>query len=258
MRNVINYPIDFRNIPDEVKIYLYIHDDLLENYPCKNLNEKLVKIENSEIKTAPFWEDERIYTNDQEIDYLINLEANEMKKYLEKKDSFGIFVRETVKEKLMLANEYFNSLGYEIVIKIWYRPLEVQRNLFKKVYDFFSKKYKNLSEKDIYNKTAEFVADPDKFVAPHLTGGAVDILLIRKNWERVNMGCDVNYIGEKANMTTFNITENERKNREFLALWMLKFWFANLASEWWHFSYWDPYWAYFYWEKKFLYNMVDF
>ena len=258
MRNIIDYPIDFSKISNEEKIYLYIHDNLLKDYPCKNLKEKLVEIKNSEIKTAPFWNDEIIYTGDEEIDYLLNLEAEEMKKYLEKKDFFWIFVRQWVKNRLLQANEYFKSKWFELVIKIWYRPLEVQKKLFNRIYKYFEKKYINLSQKEIYHKTIEFIADPNEFVAPHTTGGAVDLILVDLNWNEVDMGCKINYIWEEANMTTFNITQQQRKNREFLALGMLKFGFANLASEWWHFSYWDPYRAFFYWKKENLYSSLDF
>jgi D-alanyl-D-alanine dipeptidase len=258
MKNIINYPINFANIPIKEKMYLYIHDDLLKDFPSKNLNEELEIINNCEIKTAPFWNDEIIYTQDEEIDYLLNLEAEEMKKYLEKKDNFWILVRKSVKEKLIQANNYFKWLWYELLLKIWYRPLEVQKKLFEKIYKYFTKKYSFLTEKEIYDKTIEFIADPTKYIAPHTTGWAIDLILIDLKWNEVDMWCKVNYIWEKANMTTTSITEKQKKNRELLALWMANFWFANLASEWWHFSYGDPYWAYFYWEKKSLYNAIDF
>ena len=258
MKNIINYPIDFSKIPETEKIYLYIHDNLLKDYLSKNLDEKLVFVRNDEIKTSPFWEDNILYTQDEEIDYLLNLEAEEMKKYLDKKDDFWILVRETVKEKLLQANNYFKTLWYELVLKIWYRPLEVQRKLFTKIFKYFESKNKSLSKDEIYEKTLEFIADPDYFDAPHTTWWAVDLLLVDKNGKEVDMWCEVNYIWEKANMTSLSITEQQKKNREILALWMLKFGFANLASEWWHFSYGDAYWAYFYWKQKSLYKVIDF
>ncbi len=257
MKNIINYPINFANIKDNEKIYLYIHDDLLKNYPCKCINDKLVDIKNFEIKISPFWEDKILLTWDKEIDYLLNLEKQEMEKYLNKHSNFWIKVRKQVKEKLLNVNNYFKSKWFELVIKIWYRPVEVQYLLFKKVYSFFSKKYVKLSSLEIYEKTTEFIADPDRFIAPHTTWGAIDLILLDKKWNEVDMWCKVNFIWEKANMTTTNITDQQKNNREFLSFWMLKFWFANLASEWWHFSYWDAYRAFFYWKKSSLYGQVD-
>ena len=259
MRNIINYPINFKNIPLSDRIYLYIHDDLLKDFPIAGINEPLVLIKDTEVKTSPFWLDEVIYTGDEELDYLLNLEAEEMKNYLRKKDTFWILVRQTVKNKLLQANQYFKDRGYELVLKIWYRPLEVQRNLFNKIYDYFCKKNPILSEKDVYDQTIQFIADPNIFVAPHTTWWALDLLLIELSTEReMDMWCPINYIGEEANMTTFNISDQQKKNREFLALWMLKFGFANLASEWWHFSYGDQYWAYFYWKSRSLYAPIDY
>lgn len=260
MKNIINFPIDFWKIPPEVKKYLYIHNDI---YRWISINketnkEKLVEISNQEIKCEPFWFDEIILTWDKEIDDILFLESEEMAKYIEKNGwNFAIYVRESVKKLLLEIDSSLKEKWYILALKIWYRPLEVQRNLFKKIHNFFEKKYKNLSKEEIYDLTTEMVSNPDRDVSPHTTWGAVDVVLYDSKGNLVDMWCPVNYIWEKANITTNEISDEQRKNREILQDEFLKAWFSCLASEWWHFSYGDPYFAAFYWKKEALYSWID-
>lgn len=259
MKNIINFKIDFWKIPVEVKKYLYIHNDL---YRWRKINpetnkEKLVEIFDSEIKCEPFWFDEIVLTWDKEIDDLLNLESLEMKKYIEQNSwKFGIFVRESLKEKLLNIDKNLKEKWYFLALKIWYRPLQVQKNLFEKIYAYYKEKYKNLWENEIYDLTSEMISDPDNDVSPHITGWAIDVVLYDKNWNLVDMWCPVNFIWEEANLTTEKISETQKQNREILQNEFLKEGFSCLASEWWHFSYGDPYWSEFYGKDEALYNMV--
>lgn len=72
--------------------------------------EKLVEIFDDEIKLEPFWLDEMILTGDKELDELLFLESAEMAKYIEKNGGkFGIFVRESVKRKLLKIEKKLNK-----------------------------------------------------------------------------------------------------------------------------------------------------
>lgn len=209
----------FSKIPTEVKKYLYIHNDIYRWMPInkeKN-NQKLVEITNNEIKCEPFWNDKIILTWDKEIDDLLFLESKEMADYIQKNwDNFWIFVREEVKDILLKID-------------------------------------KNLSQEEIYDLTTQMISNPDRDVSPHTTGWVVDVVLYDKSWELVDMWCPVNYAWEKANITTNDISEKQRRNREILQDEFLDSGFSCLASEWWHFSYWDPYWAKFYGKNEALF-----
>lgn len=209
----------FLKIPTEVKKYLYIHNDIYRWMPInkeKN-NQKLVEITNNEIKCEPFWNDKIILTWDKEIDDLLFLESKEMADYIQKNwDNFWIFVREEVKDILLKID-------------------------------------KNLSQEEIYDLTTQMISNPDRDVSPHTTGWVVDVVLYDKSWELVDMWCPVNYVWEKANITTNDISEKQRRNREILQDEFLDSGFSCLASEWWHFSYWDPYWAKFYGKNEALF-----
>jgi len=64
MKNIINYDINFKNIPFSVKKYLYIHNDIYQDIQInKDYNkEELIEIKNEEIKCKPFWNDELVFT----------------------------------------------------------------------------------------------------------------------------------------------------------------------------------------------------
>lgn len=246
----------FLKIPTEVKKYLYIHNDIYRWMPInkeKN-NQKLVEITNNEIKCEPFWNDKIILTWDKEIDDLLFLESKEMADYIQKNwDNFWIFVREEVKDILLKIDKNLKEKWYFLALKIGYRPLQVQKNLFKKIFEFYKEKNKNLSQEEIYDLTTQMISNPDRDVSPHTTGWVVDVVLYDKSWELVDMWCPVNYVWEKANITTNDISEKQRRNREILQDEFLDSGFSCLASEWWHFSYWDPYWAKFYGKNEALF-----
>lgn len=242
----INNLNEIYNIEYNKRIYYYIPDNLLINIKCLNLNEELIEVK--DIPTKPFWEDKIISYWNEEIDNLINLEINVFKDYVKKND-FWIYVRKSVYEKLKLVNENFMRNWYNICIKLWYRPKEIQKILFDEIFNYFYKKYKDKNENYIYEKTLEYIADPN-LIAPHMTWWAIDLVLI-KDWKEVDMWCPINRIWEEAKMCI----KKKNKNREFLAINMVNFWFANLASERWHFSYWDNYWAWFYWTYALYWNI---
>jgi len=258
MKNIINYNIDFVKIPLEVKKYLYIHNDIYSEMEIdkESNKEKLINIDNNEILCEPFWNDELILTWNTEIDDLINLEELEMKKYLKNNPNFSILVRESVKEKLLMVENKLKEKWYFLALKIWYRPLEVQKELFTKIFKYFKEKNKWESIEGIYNKTIEMISDPNKYTSPHVTWSAVDVILYNKSWELVDMWCPINFIWEKSYLTTNNITKEQRNNRNILTDTFLECWFSCLSSEWWHFSYGDPYWAKFYWKEKAMYGMI--
>lgn len=261
MKNIINYDINFKNIPFSVKKYLYIHNDIYQDIQInKDYNkEELIEIKNEEIKCKPFWNDELVFTWNEEDDYIINLEGEEMSKYIKNNPNFWIFVRKEVKNKLLEIDKYLKEKWYYLALKIWYRPVEVQKSLFEEIFKYYKEKHitnPEKTEKEIYNETIQMISDPSKFISPHTTGGAVDVVLYDENWDLVDMWCVANYIWDEAHISTDLITDKQKANRDILIDSFLNHWFATLASEWWHFSYWDQAWAKFVGEKEARYWSV--
>lgn len=254
MKNIINYDIDFNKISTNIKKFLYIDDSLLHSINCKDDWEPLVIIDSNKILTKSYALDKPIKTSDKETNYIINLENIITKKY--SKNYKQIYVRYWVYEKLININQYFKNKWFQILVKSGYRSLIIQNILFEKLYKYFKNKFPDNSDENNLNITREYVADPSYIIPPHSTWWAIDIILIDDNENILDMWSPINYPDDISNLTTNKINMKQANNRIFLADSMINYWFANLPSEWWHFSYWDNYWAKFYWKKESIYCSV--
>jgi D-alanyl-D-alanine dipeptidase len=103
--------------------------------------------------------------------------------------------------------------------------------------------------------TLMYIAHPDA-IPPHSTGWAVDVVLYDSQWKLVDMGCPINSLDDATWITYPHLTPEQYRNRMYLTDTMMKVWFANIASEWRHYSYGDRYWAVLFWHKESLYMSV--
>jgi len=262
MKNIIADHIDLSRIPLDLRKTFHIDDFLIKKeVQITDNGEKLITInaKNPDIKIAPFWEDTpgNLQVADQELQYMIDLEGILMEQYVLNHPDFWVQLRESVYDKVLQAQKIFKNSWAELVLKIGYRPAEVQRGLFSEIHQYFAKKHPDLEPQKVYALTCEFVSDVDTFTSPHVTGGALDaILKDSKTGQELDMWSPINYPDTVSYYTYADISAQARKNRDFFCDTMLAVGFANLASEWWHFSYGDPHWAYFYWKKESLYSMI--
>ena len=111
-----------------------------------------------------------------------------------------IAVRETVLKKLKKAESFLPD-GYRFKIYDAYRPIAVQQSLW----DYFRAKEKaknpHLSEEEIDKRTSFCVSFPSYNIlhpSLHNTGGAVDLTIIDKNGNELDMGCEFDDFTEKA------------------------------------------------------------
>lgn len=206
-------------------------------------DEKMVnrnEIEKEGILVKPFWEDGG-EIDDEGLAFL---------NYLKTNPEFDMMIRAEVLNKLVLAQSTMPK-DWRIVLKAGLRPVSVQRELFQTVFAQLKAEHPDLTSKEIDKECLEYVTDPDRFIPPHSTGGAVDILVINhKLGVTIDMGSPINAVND-ASWCDFHegFTQKQIQNRETLITTMIKAGFANLASEWWHYSYGDPRWAIFY-DKK--------
>lgn len=122
----------------------------------------------------------------------------------------------TVKS-LIAANDSFMKLGYKIKIFDCYRPLDIQKKMWKIV------------------PNPSYVADPSKG-SIHNRGGAVDITLVNLNGAALNMGTKFDFFGIQASHNYLNFSKEIKDNRELLKKVMLLNGFNSLDSEWWHYN----------------------
>ncbi|MFD9734884.1 M15 family metallopeptidase [Umezawaea sp. NPDC059074] len=101
------------------------------------------------------------------------------------------------------------------------------------------------TEERVWREAATFVSPPE--VAPHVSGGAVDLTLCTEGGLELPMGTAVNdtppEYGPECFTASLAIDAEARANRSTLIEAMSASGFVNYPSEWWHWSYGDRYWA---------------
>lgn len=132
-------------------------------------------------------------------------------------DCAECYLRLKTIKKLIEANTEFMSLGYRIKLFDCYRPLDIQKKMWKIV------------------PNADYVANPAKG-SIHNRGGAVDITLVDKNGNELNMGTAFDYFGKEASHNYTNLSDEVKSNRKFLKEIMQKHFFKPLDTEWWHYN----------------------
>jgi tetratricopeptide (TPR) repeat protein len=99
---------------------------------------------------------------------------------------------------------------------------------------------------DVHQALGDYVSPPG--VAPHVTGGAVDLTLCTETGTELPMGTQVNATppeSDEACHTAYaGVPEEAARNRRTLGAAMTAAGFVNYPMEWWHWSYGDRYWAF--------------
>ena len=180
------------------------------------------------------------------------------------KDKTSIWkLREEVVNRLVKVNDYLISKSsFNLLIYDGWRPLEVQKFMFKRAFLLESEKsdidisFENMKYyPSILKKVEKFWAYPSYDTMcppPHSTGGALDVCLSDKEGNLVEMGSMVDQMDETSNPYFYANIKNEEaiiwnSRRNLLMEIMTKFGFAQHPNEWWHFSYGDQLWA---WKNK--------
>lgn len=127
------------------------------------------------------------------------------------------FLRLKTVQALMQANQDFLKLGFRIKIFDCYRPLDIQKKMWKIV------------------SNPDYVANPAKG-SIHNRGGAVDITLVDSAGKELDMGTAFDHFGPEAAVDYVNLSEEVKKNRKLLQTVMSANGFTVLRSEWWHFN----------------------
>ncbi|MFN3968326.1 M15 family metallopeptidase [Flavobacterium sp.] len=127
------------------------------------------------------------------------------------------FLRVKTVKSLLEANKAFLDKGYKIKLYDCYRPIAIQKQMWKIV------------------PNPTYVANPKKG-SIHNKGGAVDITLIDSAGNELNMGTKFDFFGEEASHNYLNLTPEILANRKFLKEIMLQHNFKSFDSEWWHYN----------------------
>ena len=155
------------------------------------------------------------YSPDFEYDMKYATEDNFLKAKVY--DCAECFLRLKTVNALIDANKKFLEKGYKIKIFDCYRPLDIQKKMWKIV------------------SNPKYVADPAKG-SIHNRGGAVDITLIDSLGKELDMGTPFDFFGIEASHNYPNVSDNVKQNRILLKTIMTSSGFNSFDSEWWHYN----------------------
>ena len=126
-------------------------------------------------------------------------------------------LRPAIAERLRRAEAAAESTGLSLIVFDCYRPLSVQREMWKLVPD------------------ERYVADPAKG-SRHNRGAAVDVSLIGKDGSEVVMPTAFDDFSERAHRDYADLSREAIANRALLERIMNEAGFVGLPTEWWHFD----------------------
>lgn len=106
-------------------------------------------------------------------------------------------------------------------------------------------------------KANDLVSNPynNKSIPGHTTGGAVDVSLLDKNLNEINLSAPFTKYYDEQELYSKKITKEAQQLRLLLYNVMLSVGFAPCDNEYWHFSYGDKKWARYY-NKKSIYTQI--
>lgn len=128
------------------------------------------------------------------------------------------YLRKSTAEALVKANKAFIQLGYRIKLFDCYRPLSVQKKMWKIL------------------PGTHYVANPAKG-SKHNRGAAVDLTLVDAQGRELNMGTPFDFFGKEAHHTYTQHSKEVLENRKLLKETLNKYNFKSIYSEWWHYEY---------------------
>ena len=128
------------------------------------------------------------------------------------------YLRKSTAEALVKANKAFIQIGYRIKLFDCYRPLSVQKKMWKIL------------------PGTHYVANPAKG-SKHNRGAAVDLTLVDAQGKELNMGTPFDFFGKEAHHTYTEHSKEVLENRKLLKETLDKYNFKSIYSEWWHYEY---------------------
>lgn len=157
--------------------------------------------------------------------------------------SYGL-LRSGVVERLVAA-ESLLPRGFQLLVIEGYRPARLQRTYFEDYRRQLLDRHPGWDEQRSFVEASKFVAPPQ--VAPHQTGGAVDLTLCRDNGVELDLGTAVNASPEDSANACFTgsprVSARAHELRGLLGHVLTSVGLVNYPTEWWHWSYGERYWA---------------
>lgn len=163
-----------------------------------------------------------------------------------KRDPDGAYAlaREGVADRLLAAQAALPE-GLRLLVVECYRPPSLQRKYFTEYRDELAQATPGTDAETLDVLASRYISPVH--VAPHCTGGAVDLTLCTAAGEELDLGTAVNDSPEESDGGCYTespaVTGRARELRDLLVSAMRTAGFVNYPTEWWHYSVGERYWA---------------
>jgi zinc D-Ala-D-Ala dipeptidase len=153
-------------------------------------------------------------------------------------------MREGAAERLLAAQGALPD-GLRLLVIEAYRPLGLQATYFTEYRDELRQIHPQWTEDRLHTEASKYVSPPE--VAPHSTGGTVDLTLCTADGRELDLGTPVNASPLASADACFtsspHISAPARRHRDILSAALTGAGLVNYPTEWWHWSFGDRYWA---------------
>ncbi|BCJ50900.1 hypothetical protein Asp14428_23750 [Actinoplanes sp. NBRC 14428] len=135
--------------------------------------------------------------------------------------------------------------GLRVLVVEGYRSYAAQEAIFNGYRDRLRELHPGWPPARLLVETSKFVSPVE--VAPHSTGGAIDLTLCTPDGIELDMGTPLDATPVESDNACFtgarNISAAAGENRRLLIDALTAVGLVNYPTEWWHWSYGDRYWA---------------
>ncbi|MEU5965157.1 M15 family metallopeptidase [Micromonospora parva] len=153
-------------------------------------------------------------------------------------------LRAGVVDRLLAAQRALPG-GLRLLVVEGYRPYRAQLAIFTGYRDELRRRHPDWTPERLHRETTKFVSPVE--VAPHSTGGAVDLTLCTDDGVEVDLGTAIDATPEDSADACFTdapaIVGTARRHRQIMVDALGGAGMVNYPTEWWHWSYGDRYWA---------------
>jgi D-alanyl-D-alanine dipeptidase len=159
-------------------------------------------------------------------------------------DGAYALLRQAVVDRLLIAQRSL-PFGLRLLLVEGYRPLATQAAIVDRYAAELRRRHPDWSPERVHVQTSTFVAPVD--VAPHSTGGAVNLTLCTAEGAELDLGTAPGAIPTAGRDDCFtgarHIPTSARWNRRIMSDALSRAGLVNYPAQWWHWSYGDRYWA---------------
>lgn len=170
--------------------------------------------------------------------------VDETRSQISNRSDFFCFGRKSVVERLIRAATTLPDYLC-FLLKEAYRPIWRQRKSFEAVQNHYREVFPTIPEEELRGMVSEYVAPVE--TAPHPSGAALDITLVDRDGNELDLGTAFNAEPADTENRTYLasplVDGRQRERRLILSEALSSVGFVNYPTEWWHWSYGDRYWA---------------